>query len=71
MRIETHSSLLWVVGIGKRRTGDGFDDAANEKKRGKTRGSWVRPNGQLSARRPMGAQCARNVWAGLRAHWRP
>ena len=22
MRIETHSSLLWVVGIGKRRTGD-------------------------------------------------
>ena len=36
MRIETHFSvsLLWVVGIGKRRT----DDAANEKKREKRAG---------------------------------
>ena len=61
---ETHSSLLWVVGIGKRRTDDD-DDAANEKKRGKTRGSWVRPDScrrvgqwERSARAMFGPACA-------------
>ena len=51
MRIETHSSLLWVVGIGKRRTGDGPTESTTQqmKRRGEKRA------GVGSARTAVGA----------------